>query len=328
MSWHDVLDQKLDLYNFWRSEYAMNAAESFVEGNPQEAARGIAFETPAGRDESPPGMSPAELIVGQELVKIFRADPIYVDDKMMTLLEAASEGFQPEPLHEFDLVTQFGFVVLPRCFTFQDKHDKAITIRAFSWMPAHFYEGDFDNVKSTGISLSLYSHVQDLKDGKDGYSDTWQPGELDKLAAMAGTPFVFAHQTPWRYGEEFPKGIAEYVRWWKHVQAFFRLTQQTIGGRYQQKAPRASLRRWQRSTKHPHHEPYITVIRLRRPKGQHSESESSVDWHHQWIVGGHWRNQWYPSLGVHRQIYISEHVKGPEDKPLLVRKGRAFELVR
>jgi hypothetical protein len=39
------------------------------------------------------------------------------------------------------------------------------------------------------------------------------------------------------------------------------------------------------------------------------------DWQYRWITRGHWRNQWYPSLGEHRQIWIAPYVKGPEDKP-------------
>lgn len=36
-------------------------------------------------------------------------------------------------------------------------------------------------------------------------------------------------------------------------------------------------------------------------------------------VRGHWRNQWYPSRGVHRPKWIEEHVRGPEDAPIIER---------
>lgn len=325
MSWHDVLDQKLDLYNFWRGPYGSLSGDEYNSGISK-----IAFKFEGRIEESPENSGKGELLAAQECIKLHRADPIYVDSKMMTLLEAAAENFQPEPLQEFDFITLFGFVVLPRCFVFKDVHDKDITVRAFAWMPAHIYKGEYENIVAQGISISLYSHFQDLLDGRDGYSSEFTQKELLDLRTKFGTPFTLAHTTPWEFGMEFPKDMAEYAAWWKYIQTFLRLTQQTIGDRYRQQAPRASLRRWQRQMKHPHHEPYITVIRLRRPKGQSSESESSVEWSHQWIVGGHWRNQPYPSLGqgVTRQIWIGEHIKGPEDKPLLVRKGRVFELVR
>jgi hypothetical protein len=52
-----------------------------------------------------------------------------------------------------------------------------------------------------------------------------------------------------------------------------------------------------------------------------------VEWACQWIVGGHWRNQWYPSKHEYRPKYIASYVKGPEDKPLR-NPGRLFAVVR
>ena len=49
-----------------------------------------------------------------------------------------------------------------------------------------------------------------------------------------------------------------------------------------------------------------------------------VDWKHRWIVRGHLRAQWYPSLQAHRVIYVPPHVKGPEDKPLKTRVSRVI----
>ncbi|WP_143545761.1 hypothetical protein [Rhodococcus sp. 14-2470-1a] len=40
---------------------------------------------------------------------------------------------------------------------------------------------------------------------------------------------------------------------------------------------------------------------------------------HQWLVRGHWRRQWFPSLGVHKLIWIAEHPSGPSDRPLVAR---------
>lgn len=44
-----------------------------------------------------------------------------------------------------------------------------------------------------------------------------------------------------------------------------------------------------------------------------------VEWSHRWLVSGHWRQQWYPSRGQHLAKYILPHVKGPADKPLIVK---------
>lgn len=60
----------------------------------------------------------------------------------------------------------------------------------------------------------------------------------------------------------------------------------------------------------------VRVITLRRPSGSGSGA-SDREYHHQWIVRGHWRQQWYPSREVHRPVWIAPHVKGPEGAPLL-----------
>lgn len=74
-------------------------------------------------------------------------------------------------------------------------------------------------------------------------------------------------------------------------------------------------------------EKYITVVTLRRPKGIPSGEANHVDWHQRWIVSGHWRWQPYGD-GTVRQIWIAPYVKGPEDKPLVVRGARVFRLAR
>jgi hypothetical protein len=67
--------------------------------------------------------------------------------------------------------------------------------------------------------------------------------------------------------------------------------------------------------------PQVRVIRLREAT-VHTEREGGreVEWSHRWIVGSHWRNQWYPASGEHRPKLIEAYQKGPADKPLVVRE--------
>lgn len=62
----------------------------------------------------------------------------------------------------------------------------------------------------------------------------------------------------------------------------------------------------------------VRVIELRRP--QHASDEpgdGDREYHHQWIVRGHWRQHWYPKRQVHRPVWIAPHIKGPEGAPLI-----------
>jgi hypothetical protein len=111
------------------------------------------------------------------------------------------------------------------------------------------------------------------------------------------------------------------------MQALWRLMQQTITTNESTRAPKPFRRRWERLKLDARP---VTVIRLRRPHEEPDDDHMPrpVDWRHRWIVSGHWRQQWYPSLSLHRQIWVSGYVKGPPDKELVVRKSRVFELVR
>ncbi|WP_158827763.1 hypothetical protein [Streptomyces sp. NRRL S-118] len=61
----------------------------------------------------------------------------------------------------------------------------------------------------------------------------------------------------------------------------------------------------------------VRLIDLRRPKIGNAHGSGNRDYHYQWIVRGHWRQQWYPVRQVHRPVWIAPHVKGPEGAPLL-----------
>jgi hypothetical protein len=37
---------------------------------------------------------------------------------------------------------------------------------------------------------------------------------------------------------------------------------------------------------------------------------------HRWLVRGHHRAQWYPSLKAHKVVWIAPYIKGPADAPL------------
>jgi hypothetical protein len=67
--------------------------------------------------------------------------------------------------------------------------------------------------------------------------------------------------------------------------------------------------------------PPVRVIRLREPAARsRGDAGSDVEWSHRWLVGEHWRRQWYPASGQHRPKLIHSYVKGPADKPLVVRE--------
>lgn len=66
----------------------------------------------------------------------------------------------------------------------------------------------------------------------------------------------------------------------------------------------------------------VRVVTLRKAAhfaGAAPIAREKQPWTHQWIVHGHWRNQWYASEGRHAPKFIPEYVKGPAGAPLLER---------
>jgi hypothetical protein len=83
--------------------------------------------------------------------------------------------------------------------------------------------------------------------------------------------------------------------------------------------PRATRRRLERAGGPP--PPPVQVVMLRRtePRPRKEGMPEPVDWQWHWMVSGHWRRQWYPSLSIHQPHFIFPYPKGNPDKPLHVR---------
>lgn len=59
----------------------------------------------------------------------------------------------------------------------------------------------------------------------------------------------------------------------------------------------------------------VVTLRKKRVEAYHSTGAREMEWSCQWLVGAHWRNQWFPKSGEHRPVYIMPYVKGPDNKP-------------
>ena len=97
------------------------------------------------------------------------------------------------------------------------------------------------------------------------------------------------------------------------------LLQQRVAVRQRAWPDRTERRRWERSGRPI---PEVTIVELRKPIHDNAGDGTSgfVDWSHRWMVDGHWRNQYHPSTGEHVPTWIAPYLKGPEDKPLVMKR--------
>lgn len=102
------------------------------------------------------------------------------------------------------------------------------------------------------------------------------------------------------------------------VHAFWLLLSQTLVARDIERGDRKFARRM-KSMGVPNE---VTVITFRRthydPK---MDGIAKIEWNHRWLVRGHWRWQKYKNdegEWDQKRIWINPHIKGPDDKPLVI----------
>lgn len=113
----------------------------------------------------------------------------------------------------------------------------------------------------------------------------------------------------------------------RFILAFFAFISQRIIVAPSQRAERSTRKRAGRVWVE---EPLIRVVQLRRPASttHHDGDAQPVEWSCRWVVSGHWRQQWYPSTGDHRPVWVLPYVKGPESAPLKPPRAKVFAVVR
>lgn len=321
--WHDAYDTQMALWRFYRSEtgkqfmgYLFDETTAELEEDTREMLLGL-YQAESGR--------------------LLDCDPIYCSAEMCELAEAAAESFEPEPLLETDLVTTRGFMYFAKPFEIPDRFDAPMTIAAASWarMITH---------KDPEVVRKLNEHIreraEDFGSGRELEIEALTAGSrvvgisltlYQVNGAGVGPPLTPAHITPWFFGMTFegnetdergkPTGAGW---WWKIMQTTFRLMQQKIAIRHRLRPGRDS-RREAAKLRFPD-EQTVVVVRLRREEGDQKEpSGEEANYSHRFIVNGHWRNQWYASDQIHRQIWISPYVKGDAGLPLIVKPRRVFQ---
>lgn len=343
----ETLELQHDLARWWDSshgvKYGIGWTESTLGSNDyyrDTGLRGDALRRAAERG----GKGLAE----REAYHLHRASTYWVSADMVRLAEAAGESMAPQPLKPTDLPTPSGFVWLEKPIRLTDVRGKTVSVQGVLW--ADGTDGDlgkfYPGAAPTGIALCLYSGWEDEEDeGMVELRDDWEK-ERNQGVQWRRPPMLFFSNDPWMFDrtpedeltrdwvgnpDEHMRENALVVIWQMRtfMAALWTLMQQTLADTTTVQPTRAVRRRIKRAGILDDDALQVRVVTLRKRAQRHQDADtnSNVEWSHQWVVNGHWRNQWYPSLGYHRQIWIDSFIKGPEDKPL-VTKGTVFALKR
>lgn len=133
----------------------------------------------------------------------------------------------------------------------------------------------------------------------------------------------------WKHatGHKFD-GLAQSTKCTRWVYAAMYLMSQRLATRVRHSTDRSTRRRAEREKQLA--PPFIDVITLRRKQEAREAANvhGDIDWQWQWVVRGHWREQWYPKEGIHKPVFIESYIKGPEDKPVKPPTTKLFAAIR
>lgn len=282
----DALDVQRSLIEFWDSdigvEYANGWIQSFANANGAVNSRsdGIKFRI-------------------SERNRLAIAELYCVDDEMMDLVKYAADSLPLGIISRSDLPSDVGLVILPEPIYATDLNGKLLNVAVVTWI-----------VQAGTLLVTYYSDSLAPDDYREGNLDD-EMRRLNLRYQLAHLQFLDLNTELSIFEGEWESELYAAERW---VLAFWKLCQETLVARERPLLGRAARRRWYRSTGN---EPKVTVVRLRRRKGEALYHED-VTWHHRWIVRGHWRKQpCGPGRSQIRAVWISAYVKGPDDAPLL-----------
>lgn len=264
-----------------------------------------------------PDRQAAEHVARAEAHRLHRADLYWVSADMTDLVAHAAASMPRFTLMPEDLPSPYGLIVFEqplKVLPSPDDYNDFVHVIAASWgtwRPANAPHGH--------LWVSWYADTARNHENVDPRRPTagmsWRRFGLPALCYENETQIAFS-ATPVKAvssvsGEEVEVGASYPVR---ELRAAWTLMQQPIASVSEAHFDRAARRRFQR--KEIEQKP-VRVITLRRPKSTGQNGESDREYHHRWIVRGHWRQQWYPSRSAHRPVWIAPHIKGPEDAPFL-----------
>jgi hypothetical protein len=255
----------------------------------------------ANRPEGTPETCPPQIMQAlAHAVRILPDASIYLVTEEMSDLAIRAASTLPDAVHVADLPADSGLILFERAIgsfpmTAEDSDEpgEPMPVLGAVWHFTKFQGG------GEGIALAPL--------GKSRESSVLLPMPI----ATWGTGCGNNGDGPWPMYNDYSGAAAV-------VHAAWAIMQQTLAVSAPAHADRAESRRSARAGLPSD----LIVVHLRKRRVEDPDPDdtgSVVDWSHRWLVGGHWRNQWLPSRSCHRPMWIDPYVKGPDDKPLVLK---------
>jgi hypothetical protein len=283
----------------------------------------------------------ATTLLEQEHRRLSQAELYYVTADMTRLALVAAETLPVHSFHPEDVPAEHGFLVFaePISAYYPDGapevESNVVTIVVVSWGPlsdaiprrpgvwATFwsltdYEADAQLLHEQGLPLSkARERVRSVRAELNWDNELGMGYGAEDVAIVdhhdSGSVVHAERINTDRGGWDQVKGTT--VAWGQILRAAWLLiTQPGVTEVEEQHLSRTMRRRAEREGYNP---AAIRVVRIRHRENTPIQDETPGRVYHvRWTVRGHWRNQWYPSRGEHRPVWINPHIKGPDGAPL------------
>jgi hypothetical protein len=301
-TWHRAVEARLRMRHYITPELLNTVAVAFPD-----------YETTPELHKKYPGHHPAEVITAAFGLALEDGETWFVDDEMVDVVEAGLAHWPGEKLLATDIPATEGIIYFERSVYCKDKHGKSLAYRGAVWttrMPFQCRDSETDEISEpeTTLFVALLGHGED----EDNYS---KGIAALKAGPESGSYLRGLHWYTFDYAAVGSKPKATQPS--ALLLVLWRIAHQMLGVKYSERNPRSfrrDLDRWGMTDSD------TVVVRLRRRRHEHGEPQGEANYSHRFIVSGHWRNQWYPSMQEHRLRWIAPFVKGPEDMPLVVKQ--------
>lgn len=331
----DVLDQRGEISDRLNEALFRDLITGTLGGSLN--MRNVKANTPRHRDAFAhvPTLIYAHLKFGE----VFR-----VSANMTELItHAAALLDDTDQWHANLLPTEAGFVRFDKPLVVVDARNNEMLIHALTWGPAKLVGSNRDATYDDDIAEATFvSMWNDLDVQPDHYGTEMLRTHGAKLRKIAGRWSFIGGEVlvngtrvgpaliePSALGVRDEAISTPFTNNHRLMLAMCMLMEQTIVTKSGEK-PNVHARRRAKQRKMSQSD--ITVVTLRRSyqgsDNSRGTSGTSREWHHRWVVRGHWR--WAkvgPGRQTVRRVWVAGHVKGPEDKPLRVTK-KVYDLKR
>lgn len=327
------------------SQFAMRALDAWREIGEQHCSKvgwnylsGFNAEGARRRQLGTAHMAEFDEFPDTVMQALVRSEIYAVRPDTVDLVSAAAETIPYHPVLAGDeLPSDVGFAFLGKSIGRLDIRGKMLRVHALQWWPTtvQLVGPDGPTARVAAVAYLLYSRWDDPDDEYSQDPRSLQIGRMGLHWPLSMNGVYGADQAAFAHLPAFMADLGEdagrltiseeawpeafFMRW---LLSWWLLVKQEMLTISSVAVPRAARRRFERTTDRVMEVPGIKVVDLRRKERAARDAAveaGSVDWTHRWGVRPHWRRQWYPSTQEHRMIFIGFQIRGPEDKPLILK---------